>query len=199
MTKKSLEGTKTLENLMKSFAGESQARNRYTFYASIARKEGYRQIEAFFIETADNEREHGKRFYKHIIENLNLTKPLMVDISASYPAQLGNTYQNLLAAAEGEHEEFVVLYPEFAEIADEEGFPEIAHQFRTIAEVEEKHEKRFLKLAENIEKGRVFKRDTKVYWKCRNCGYIFEGFEAPVSCPACAHSQEHFELYVENY
>ncbi|KAA0259244.1 rubrerythrin family protein [Deferribacter autotrophicus] len=199
MPKKSLEGTKTLENLMKSFAGESQARNRYTFYASIARKEGYRQIEAFFIETADNEREHGKRFYKHVIENLNLTEPLMVDISASYPAQLGNTYQNLMAAAAGEHEEFVKLYPEFAEIADEEGFPEIAHQFRMIAEVEKWHEKRFLKLAENIEKNRVFKRDTKVYWKCRNCGYIHEGFEAPVACPACAHPQEHFELFVENY
>ncbi|BAI81027.1 rubrerythrin [Deferribacter desulfuricans SSM1] len=199
MTKKSLEGTKTLENLMKSFAGESQARNRYTFYASVARKEGYRQIEALFIETADNEREHGKRFYKHVIENLNLSEPLMVDIKASYPAQLGNTYQNLLAAAAGEHEEFVVLYPEFAEIAEEEGFPEIAHQFRTIAEVEKWHEKRFLKLAENVEKNKVFKRDTKVYWKCRNCGYIFEGFEAPATCPACTHPQEHFELFVENY
>lgn len=199
MSKKSLEGTKTLENLMKSFAGESQARNRYTFYASVARKEGYRQIEALFIETADNEREHGKRFYKHVIENLNLSEPLMVDIKASYPAQLGNTYQNLLAAAAGEHEEFVVLYPEFAEIAEEEGFPEIAHQFRMIAEVEKWHEKRFLKLAENVEKNKVFKRDTKVYWKCRNCGYIFEGFEAPTTCPACAHPQEHFELFVENY
>ncbi|MGA1862248.1 rubrerythrin family protein [Deferribacter thermophilus] len=199
MSKKSLEGTKTLENLMKSFAGESQARNRYTFYAAIARKEGYRQIEALFIETADNEREHGKRFYKHVVENLNLSEPLMVDIKASYPAQLGNTYQNLLAAAAGEHEEFVVLYPEFAEIAEEEGFPEIAQQFRMIAEVEKWHEKRFLKLADNIEKNKVFKRDTKVYWKCRNCGYIFEGFEAPATCPACAHPREHFELFVENY
>ncbi len=196
---KSLKGTKTLENLLKSFAGESQARNRYTFYASIARKEGYRQIEALFIETADNEREHGKRFYKHIVENLGLNEPLAIDIQASYPVQLGNTFENLKAAAMGEHEEFVVLYPEFAEIAKEEGFPEIAAQFRSIAEVEKWHEKRFLKLAENIQKGMVFKRETKVLWKCRNCGYIHEGVEAPKECPACKHPQAHFELFVENY
>lgn len=196
---KSLEGTRTLENLMKAFAGESQARNRYTYYASVANKEGYRQIEALFTETADNEREHAKRFFKHLVQGLGATEPVMVDIHADYPAQLGNTLQNLKAAAAGEHEEHTKLYPGFADIADEEGFPAIATQFRNIAEVEVEHEKRFLKLAANIEKNHVFKRDQRVRWKCRNCGYIFEGNEAPVSCPACAHPQAHFELMAENY
>lgn len=196
---KSIKGTRTLENLMKAFAGESQARNRYTFYASIARKEGYRQIEALFIETADNEREHAKRFYKHVVENLEAADPVMVDIVADYPAQLGNTLQNLKAAAAGEHEEHTLLYPEFAKIAEEEGFKAIATQFRKIADVEVKHEERFLKLAANIESGKVFKKDEPVRWKCRNCGYIHEGISAPEMCPACAHPLEHFELMVETY
>lgn len=196
---KSLKGTRTLDNLAKAFAGESQARNRYSFYASIARKEGYRQIEALFIETADNEREHAKRFYKHMVENLEAADPEIVHVDADYPVSLGSTLQNLKAAAAGENEEHTQLYPEFAEIADEEGFPTIAMQFRKIAEVEVAHETRFLKLAENIEKEQVFKRNDVVRWKCRNCGFIWEGAEAPKSCPACAHPTEHFELMAEAY
>ncbi|AEI15485.1 Rubrerythrin [Flexistipes sinusarabici DSM 4947] len=196
---KSLKGTKTLENLMKAFAGESQARNRYTYFADIAKKEGYRQIEAIFLETAENEREHAKRFYKHVTDNLGLEEPIPVEITADYPASLGNTYQNLKAAAAGENEEHSDLYPTFAKVADEEGFPEIAHQFRKIAEVEVAHEKRYLKLAENVDNGKVFKKEKKTLWKCRNCGYIHEGDEAPETCPACAHPIEHFELLAENY
>ncbi len=196
---KSLKGTRTLDNLAEAFAGESQARNRYTYFASIARKEGYRQIEALFIETADNEREHAKRFYKHMVENLDAADPEMVHVDADYPVSLGNTLQNLKAAAAGENEEYTDLYPKFADIADEEGFPAIAMQFRKIAEVEVEHEKRFLKLADNIEKDRVFRRTDVVRWKCRNCGFIWEGPEAPKSCPACAHGTEHFELMVEAY
>ncbi len=196
---KTLKGTKTLENLMKAFAGESQARNRYTFYAGIARKEGYRQIEAIFLETADNERAHAKAFYHHVINNLGGSEATMVNITADYPAQLGTTEQNLRAAAAGENEEWSDLYPEFAKIADEEGFPEVAFTFRKIAEVEVKHEKRFLKLLENIEKDEVFKKKEKVLWKCRNCGFIIESEFAPEKCPACAHPKEHFELLAENY
>ncbi len=196
---KSLKGTKTLENLLKSFAGESQARNRYDMYAKIAGKEGYKQIEALFLETADNERVHAKTFYKHIVENLGLNEPLAIEIQAEYPVQLGNTLENLKAAAMGEHEEFVELYPEFAKIAQEEGFPEIAASWNAIAKVEMWHEKRFLKLAKNIEDGTVFVKDGKVFWKCRKCGYVHEGFEAPAKCPACKHPQGYFELYVENY
>ncbi len=196
---KSLKGTKTLENLLKSFAGESQARNRYDMYAKIAGKEGYKQIEALFLETADNERVHAKTFYKHIVENLGLNEPLMIEINAEYPVQLGNTLENLKAAAMGEHEEFVELYPTFAKIAQEEGFPEIAASWNAIAKVEMWHEKRFLKLAKNIEDGTVFVKDGKVYWKCRKCGYVHEGIEAPKQCPACKHPQGYFELYVENY
>ncbi len=196
---KSLKGTKTLENLVKSFAGESQARNRYTFYAGIARKEGYRQIEAIFLETADNERAHAKTFYKHIINNLGGEEATMVNINADYPVQLGTTVENLKAAAAGENEEWSDLYPEFARIAEEEGFPEIASSFKRIAEVEDKHEKRFLKLIENIEKDEVFKKNEKVLWKCRNCGFIIESYIAPEKCPACDHPQEHFELLAENY
>jgi len=196
---KNLKGTKTLENLMKAFAGESQARNRYTYFAGIAKKEGYRQIEAIFLETAENEKEHAKRFYKHITDNLGLEEPIPVEITAGYPVFLGNTYQNLKAAAAGENEEHSDLYPTFAKVADEEGFPAIAHQFRKIAEVEVAHEKRYLKLAENVNNGKVFKKEKKTLWKCRNCGYIHEGDKAPETCPACAHPIEHFELLAENY
>lgn len=191
--------TRTCKNLMKAFAGESQARNRYTYYASVARKEGYRQIEAIFIETADNEREHAKIFFKHLLEKLKDEIPTAVDINASYPVAKGNTLDNLKAAAAGENEEWTVLYKNFADIAREEGFPEIASSFDNIAKVEERHEARYLKLAENIEKGKVFKKEEKVKWKCRNCGYIHEGDKAPDKCPACDHPQEHFEVFIETY
>lgn len=193
---KSLKGTKTAENLMKAFAGESQARNRYTYYASTARKEGYVQISNVFLETADNEKEHAKRFFKFLNESL---KGEMVEIKADFPVALGDTKENLLAAANGENEEWTDLYPAFADIADEEGFPEIAIVFREIAEVEEHHEKRYRKLLDNIEKGTVFKKDTVVRWKCNNCGYIHEGESAPELCPACAHPQGFFEVFVETY
>jgi len=199
---KSLKGTKTIENLVKSFAGESQARGRYTMYASIAKKEGYKQIEAIFLETAENEKEHAKRFYKPIVENLGTTNfAQVVKIEADYPVQLGTTLDNLKAAATGENEEHTLLYPEFAKIAEEEGFPEIALRWRKIAEVEQSHENRFKKLAENIENNQVFKRvgNSNLRWKCRNCGYIHTGESAPDMCPACAHPQAHFEILSENY
>lgn len=196
---KSLKGTKTLENLMKAFAGESQARNRYTFYASIANKEGYRQIEAIFLETADNEKEHAKRFYKLLLEGLNGELPASVAINAEYPVAQGDTLANLKAAVAGEHEEWSMLYSDFADVAQQEGFPEVAAAFRMISKVEEKHEARYLKLASNIEQGKVFKKDTKVQWKCRNCGYVHEGEGAPNTCPACLHPKAHFELFVEAY
>ena len=194
-----LKGTKTLENLMKAFAGESQARNRYNFYASIARKEGFRQIEAIFTETADNEREHAKRFYKYMLANLEGELPAEVEITAAFPVAQAKTIDNLKAAAAGENEEWADLYPEFADVADSEGFDEIAVAFRMIAKVEERHEARFLKLAENIEEGKVFKKESKTFWKCTNCGYIHEGECAPELCPACAHPQEHFEVAAFNY
>lgn len=196
---KNLKGTRTLENLMKAFAGESQARNRYTFYASAANKEGYRQIEAIFIETADNEKEHAKRFYKLLLEGLNGELPAGVSINAMYPVAQGSTLENLNAAAAGENEEWTLLYPQFAEVAGNEGFPEAAAAFRTIARVESRHEARYKKLAANIQEDGVFKKDKQVEWKCRNCGYVHEGNEAPASCPACLHPQAYFELFAENY
>ena len=196
---KSLKGTKTLENLMKAFAGESQARNRYTYYASAANKEGYRQIEAIFTETADNEKEHAKRFYKLILAGLGDELPAGITINAAYPVAMGNTFDNLKAAAAGEHEEWAELYPEFADVAESEGFPEAAAAFRKILQVEERHEIRYNKLASNIENGKVFKKDQPVAWICRNCGYVHEGSEAPQSCPACQHPQAFFQLFVESY
>ncbi|HHV28580.1 rubrerythrin [Acetivibrio mesophilus] len=196
---KSLKNTKTMENLMKAFAGESQARTRYNFYASVANKEGYKQIEAIFIETADNEKEHAKRFYKFLLEGLEGELPASIMINADYPVAQGNTLENLKAAAEGENEEWTKLYPEFAKVAKEEGFDEIAAAFRKIAEVEERHEARYKKLAENIENNKVFNKDEKVYWKCRNCGYVHEGNNAPEKCPACIHPKAYFELLAENY
>jgi len=196
---KSLKGTKTLENLMKAFAGESQARSRYVFYASIANKEGYRQIEAIFNETAENEKEHAKRFYKLALEGMKGEIPATVGITATYPLAQGNTLDNLKYAAAGENEEWSILYSEFGDVAEQEGFPEVAHAFRMIAKVEQRHEIRFNKLASNIEKGEVFRKDGKVFWKCRNCGYIHEGESAPEVCPSCLHPQAHFELFVENY
>jgi rubrerythrin len=196
---KSLKGTKTLENLMKAFAGESQARNRYTYYASVATKEGFKQIEAIFIETADNEKEHAKRFYKLLLEGLNGDLPAGVEINAMYPVAQGNTLDNLKAAAAGENEEWSELYPAFVKIAADEGFPEVAAVFKMIAKVEEKHEARYKKLASNVANDKVFKKDEKVQWKCRNCGYIHEGAEALDTCPACQHPKGYFEVNVENY
>jgi len=195
----SLKGTKTAENLLKAFAGESQARNRYTFYASVADKEGYKQIKNIFIETADNEKEHAKRFYKLLLEGLKDELPTMVEINAGYPVAQGTTLDNLKAAASGENEEWSKLYPSFAEVAEKEGFPEVAAAFRKIADAEVNHEVRYNKLIENMEKGNVFKKETKVRWKCGNCGYIHEGTEAPEKCPACLHPQAYFEVFVETY
>ena len=188
-----LRGTRTEKNLLKSFAGESQARNRYTFFASVAKKEGYEQIAGIFHETAGNEKEHAEVFFKHLEGG-------DVEIMAAYPAgKIGNTTDNLLAAAEGEKMEWRILYPEFEKIAKEEGFEEIAESFEEIAEVEEQHEKSYRKLLENVKKGTVFKREKEVKWKCRNCGYVHLGKEAPVKCPACEHPQSYYELLAENY
>ena len=190
---KSIKGTETEKNLLKSFAGESQARSRYTFFASKAKKEGFEQIAAVFAETAEQEKEHAERFFKFLEGG-------MVEITASYPAGIiGTTADNLAAAAAGENEEHSEMYPEFARVAKEEGFDEISHVFTEVGEVEERHEARFLKLLDNIEKGIVFKRDEVVEWKCNNCGYVHKGKEAPESCPACDHPQDHFELFVETY
>lgn len=196
---KNLKGTKTAENLLISFAGEAQAQSRYAFYSSIANKEGYKQIRDIFIETADNEKEHGKRFYKFLLAGLEGELPASIKISADYPVAQGTTLDNLKAAAHGENEEWSDLYPAFADIADEEGFPEIAIAFRHIALAEKSHELRFNKLADNIINNKVFKKDDKVSWKCGNCGYIYEGIEAPKLCPACVHAQAHFQLFVETY
>ncbi len=195
---KSLQGTKTAENLLKSFAGESQARNRYTYYASVADKEGYKQIKNIFIETADNEKEHAKRFYKFLLQGLG-ELPAMIEISAGFPVAQGTTLENLKAAAGGEYEEWADLYPEFAKVADEEGFPEVGEAFRSIASAEKRHEARYNKLADNIEAGKVFEKDGKTLWKCGNCGYVHEGAGAPNECPACIHPQAHFEVFVETY
>ena len=190
---KSLKGTETEKNLLASFAGESQARMRYTYFASKAKKEGYEQIAAIFSETADNEKEHAEIFFKHLEGG-------DVEIKASYPAGvIGTTEENLLAAADGEKMEWGTLYPDFAKTAEKEVFPDVATSFREIAEVEEHHEKRYRKLLDNVKKGRVFKRDKVVKWKCRNCGYVHEGKEAPKLCPACKHSQSYYEIWTEPY
>jgi rubrerythrin len=186
-------GSETEKNLLKSFAGESQARTRYTFFASVAKKEGYEQISAIFTETADNEKEHAELFFKHL-------KGGDVEIIASYPAGIiGTTAQNLEAAAEGEKMEWVTLYPAFADVADKEGFPAIAHTFRMVSKVEEKHERRYRKLLANVTQGIVFKKDKPTVWKCRNCGYVHEGPNAPERCPVCDHAQSYFEVWCENY
>lgn len=190
---KSVKGTRTEKNLLASFAGESQARNRYTYFASVAKKSGYEQIAAIFLETADNEKEHAKRFFK-FLEGGDL------EIVASYPAGvIGNTLENLKAAAEGEHLEWIKLYKEAEDTAREEGFEQIADVFKEIARVESEHEKRYRKLIVNIKEDKVFKRDKAVKWKCRNCGYVHEGKEALEKCPSCAHPRSFFELLCENY
>ena len=190
---KSVKGTQTEKNLLAAFAGESQARNRYTYFASQARKEGFEQISAIFLETADNEKEHAKVFFAFLADGL-------AEITAEYPAgKVGSTAENLKAAAEGEKLEWGTLYPRFEKTAEEEGFKEVAMRFKEIGEVESYHERRYLKLLENVENGSVFKKDTPVKWKCRNCGYVHEGVEAPNVCPACSHPQSFYEVWVENY
>lgn len=190
---KSIKGTRTEKNLLASFAGESQARNRYSYFAGVAKKAGYEQIAAIFLETAANEKEHAKRFFK-LLEGGEL------EIQAAYPAGIiGDTAQNLEASATGENLEWRKLYKEAEETARKEGFEEIAAQFKEIAEVEEEHEKRYRKLLKNVKEARVFKKDTVVKWKCRNCGYVHEGNEAPEECPACVHPQSYYELLCENY
>ena len=188
-----LKGSETEKNLLKAFAGESQARNRYTYFASIAKQEGYEQISAIFKETAQNEKEHAEVFFKCLQGG-------DTEITAEYPAgKISNTEENLLAAAEGEKMEWGTLYPDFEKIARKEGFEEIAKSFKEIAEVEEQHEKRYRKLLNNLEKNQVFSKPTKTKWKCRNCGYIHEGTEAPDKCPACNHDRAYYEILAENY
>ncbi|PTN07306.1 rubrerythrin [Mangrovibacterium marinum] len=189
----SLKGTKTEQNLLKAFAGESQAKNRYEFFAKQARKEGLEQIAALFEETAINEQAHAKRFFRFLEGG-------MVEITASYPAgMIGTTLENLQAAADGENEEWTELYPEFARIAEEEGFKQIATVFKTIAKIEKHHEERYRTLCKNLEEGKVFEREGKVTWKCRVCGFLHESARPPKKCPACEHEQAYFEIEATNY
>jgi len=189
----SIKGTQTEQNLLKSFAGESQARMRYDYFAKQAKKEGLEQIAAIFNETALNEKEHAKRFFKFLEGG-------MVEISASYPAGIiGTTLENLKAAADGENEEWTDLYPTFADVAEKEGFKDVAIAFRMIAKVEKAHEERYRKLYANLESGKVFEREGVIVWKCRNCGYLHEGKKAPKKCPACLHPQSYFEIQETNY
>lgn len=190
---KSIKGTQTEKNILTAFAGESQARNRYTYFASQAKKDGYQQIALIFEETANQEKEHAKRLFK-------LLEGGEVEIQAAFPAGvIGSTLENLSAAAAGENYEHTQMYPSFAKVAREEGFNDIASIFEAIAVAEKQHEKRYRALAANIEKGRVFKRETKVVWRCLNCGYLHEGEEAPLECPSCAHPRDYFELLSENW
>jgi rubrerythrin len=190
---KSIKGSKTEQNLLKAFAGESQARNRYTYFSGVARKEGFQQIANIFQETADNEKEHAKIFFSHL-EGGDL------EITASYPAgSIKETRANLEAAAAGEKFEWTTLYPEFAKIARDEGFPEVARSFDQISKAEKFHELRYRSLADRLVKGETFKRQTAVKWHCINCGYVFEGTEPPKECPACRHPQAYYEVLAENY
>ncbi len=189
----SLKGTQTEQNLLKSFAGESQARMRYDYFSKQAKKEGYVQISNIFAETALNEKAHAKRFFKFLEGG-------EIEITACYPAgKIGTTLENLKASACGENEEWSELYPHFAKVAREEGFDEIADAFENIAAAEKAHEERFSKFAKNIEDGSVFSKDSSTSWKCNNCGYVHEGFEAPEECPACVHPQAHFQIKESNY
>ena len=193
MEQKSVKGTKTEQNLLKAFAGESQARNRYTFFASAAKKEGYEQVAGVFLETAEQEKEHAKRFFKFLEGG-------MLEITAAFPAGIiGTTTQNLLAAAEGEQEEWDIIYKEFADTAEEEGFSKIATVFRMIARVEAEHEARYRKLLANILDGSIFNKEEEIEWQCRNCGYVHKGKGAPDRCPACEHPQAYFEPKKTNY
>ena len=190
---KSIKGTQTEQNLLKSFAGESQARTRYTFFASVAKKEGFEHISAICMETAEQEKEHAKKFFKYLEGG-------MVEITAAFPAGvIGTTAENLKAAAEGENEEWVDLYPHFADVAEQEGFPAVALTFRNVAKVEAEHEKRYRKLLANVENGTVFSDSEEIEWQCRNCGYVYRGKTAPEACPACAHPRAYFERKKNNY
>ena len=190
---KSIKGTKTEKNLLTAFAGESQARNRYTYFASQAKKDGFEQISWIFAETADQEKEHAKRFFKFLDGG-------ELEIRASFPAGvIATTLDNLIAAANGEKFEHPEMYPDFARTARQEGFEDIARVFEAISVAEKQHEKRYRDLAANIESGRVFKRESEVVWRWRNCGYLYSGKEAPDNCPACAHPQAHYELLAENW
>ncbi len=189
----SIKGSRTEKHLLMAFAGESQAKNRYEFFAKQARKEGYVQIADIFAETAAQEKEHAKRFFRQLEGG-------MVEIQAAFPAGvIGTTAENLKAAAAGENEEWTRLYPEFARVAREEGFEQVAALFEAVVVAEQHHEKRYLGLLQNLESGTVFRKEKPVVWRCRNCGYIHEGTEAPDTCPACAHPQAHFELLAENW
>lgn len=189
----SIKGTKTEQNLLKSFAGESQARNRYTYFASVAKKEGYEQIAAVFAETADQEKEHAKRFFKFLEGG-------MLEITATFPAGvIGTTAENLEAAAAGENEEWAEMYPEFAKVAEEEGFKEIAVVFRMVAKAEKEHEDRYRALLDRVKADKVFERDEEITWQCRNCGFTHKGKKAPEKCPACAHAKAYFEEKRTNY
>ena len=190
----SLKGSKTEQNLLKAFAGESQARNRYTFFAKAARKEGFEQIGAIFLETAENEGQHAKEFFMHLEGGI-------VEITAAYPAGKleGSTAEHLAAAADGENEEWTDLYPAFADMAASEGFKDVADTFRQVAKVEEKHESRYRKLLDNVEQGLVFEKPEKVKWICRKCGYVHEGTKALEVCPVCGHPQAYQEVYAENF
>jgi rubrerythrin len=193
MENKSMKGTRTETNLLKSFAGESQARNRYTYFASVARKEGFIQIATIFEETADNEKEHAKRMFNYLEGG-----PL--EITATYPAgRICTTAENLVSAAAGENEEWTMLYPGFAKVAREEGFLAVAMMYEAIVIAEKQHEKRYLALLDNVKNNEVFKKTTPVKWRCANCGYIHEGTEPPEVCPACLHERKHFEILAENW
>jgi rubrerythrin len=189
-----LKGSKTEQNLLKAFAGESQARNRYTFYAKAAQKDGYEQIAAIFLQTAEHERQHAKRFFKHLEGGV-------VEITAAYPAGPleGTTAEHLAAAAAGEHEEWTDLYPAFADVAEAEGFKDVATSFRMVAKAEAMHEERYRRLLDNVEKSTVFEKPEKVRWVCRKCGFVHEGTKAPKVCPTCSHPQSYFEVFAENY
>ena len=188
-----LKGSRTEKNLLVAFAGESQARTRYTFFASVARKEGYEQIASIFQETADNEKEHAELFFKHL-------KGGIAEITSPYPAGIiGSTLENLKAATQGEKLEWGTLYPNFADVAEKEGFKDVARTFRMIAKVEKYHERRYAKLWANMKQGKVFKKDSRVRLKCRNCGYVYEGSEAAERCPVCDHSRSYQEVWCENY
>lgn len=191
---KSVKGTKTEVNLMNAFIGESTARNRYTYYASVAKNEGYKQIEAIFSETADQEKEHAKRMYRFMGGPGEITGTMTLPAGPE-----GDTLKNLKEAAAGEHHEYSEMYPDYADIAEAEGFSEIANVMRNIAIAEKAHEERFLAFAKNIEEGKVFKKDEKVAWRCRNCGFTCEGTQAPTKCPACDHPQAHFEVKATNW
>ena len=189
-----LKGTQTEQNLLKAFAGESQARNRYTFYAKAAQKDGFEQIAAIFLQTAEHERQHAKRYFKHLEGGT-------VEITAAYPAGPleGTTAEHLAAAAAGEHEEWTDLYPAFADVAEAEGFKDVATSFRMVAKAEAMHEERYRRLLGNVEKGTVFEKPEKVRWVCRKCGFVHEGTKAPKVCPTCTHPQSYFEVFAENY